>query len=102
MSSLSSTDFSLRSYTLLNKAFLPHRLNTFNSQSWVDFSGLKASISVPQDLVLLEANKSFLSDSSTIDTLLNFTEVAKIDSSASPYFTHMFTLTTLTTPTLWT
>lgn len=99
--SLSSVDFSLRSYTLLNRTFLPYRAKASNQRAWTEVSSPKSPTSGGAELLLLEANKSFLSDSSSIDTLLNLTEVAKVNNSSSPYYTHLLKADSSTTPNLW-
>jgi hypothetical protein len=99
--SLSSVDSSLRSYTLLNRAFLPYRTKISNQCAWTEVSSPKSSTSGGAELLLLEANKSFLSDSSSIDTLLNLTEVAKVNNSSSPYYTHLLKADSSITSNLW-
>lgn len=98
---LSSTDFGLRSYTLLNKSFLPYRTSSMVSNTLPTLKTLNSLTPQTHELVLLESNKSFLVDSSSIDTLLNLTEVSKVGSSSSPYFSHVAGSTTSNYSDLW-
>ena len=99
--SLSSTDLSLRSYTLLNNSFTPYSVGNMLNKSAAALGRTQSTSSLTHELVLLESNKSFLSDSSCIDTLLNLTEVSKVGSALSPYFTHMVGSVPLNQSELW-
>jgi hypothetical protein len=99
--SLSSTDFSLRSYSLLNKMFTPYHMSKAINKSSAMLGYSNPTTSLNHELVLLETNKSFLSDSSCVDTLLNLTEVSKVGSSLSPYFTHVAGAAPLNDSNLW-
>lgn len=88
-----SSSFNLRSYNLLNKNFLSYSLAGITKTNPLNLQALNNFKASHCEKVLLETNKSFLTDSSSIDTLLNFTEVTKSTYSTNPYFTHLINST---------